>query len=90
MDPASEYILEANRVSAGAFINGPVWPDMKRAAMNRRPEAPDARDPSHIAAAKGHRRAGYEQCLADLEKLPFDVEVKAKNPFDSPALYEKD
>lgn len=90
MDQNSPYITEANRAAAGNFINGSLWPDIRRALWNRRPEVADPKDPSHIAAAKGHRRAAYEQCIADLEKLPFDVEVPIKNPFDNPALITQD
>lgn len=90
MDLNSQYILDANRAALGNLVNGPLWADAERALLNRRPEVPDPKDPSHIAAAKGHRRAGYEQCLADIKKLPFDAESTAKSPFESPALDTKD
>lgn len=90
MNADSIYITPALQKPAGDFVNSPTWHEVRRALMNRRPEVPDAKDPSHVAAAKGHRRAGYEQAITDIEKLPFETEPVVQDPFKSPALFTED
>lgn len=90
MDTYSIYINPANQKAAGEFVNGFLWAEFKRALLNRRPPAPEPKDPSHVSAGRGLVRSGYEQCLAEIEKLPFEVEQVAQDPFKTPALFVED
>lgn len=90
MNPDHPYIDPALQKAAADFVNGLLWREFKRALTARKPEEADTGDPTHVAAAKGHKRAGYEKCLEYFEKLPFEAPAEQKNPFQTPALYEKD
>lgn len=80
------YLNPANQKAAGELLNGILWADMKKCLLARRPEAADVKDPSHIAAAKGHARAAYEKCIEEIEKLPFDFPEEKRDAFDRPAI----
>lgn len=83
------YIAKENLAAALAFIRGPLWADMKRAAMDRRPNAADPAQPPHEAAARGFQRDAWEKAFAELEKLPFDPKPEeAPNPFERPAVQD--
>lgn len=80
------YLQPSNQKSAGELLNGVLWADMKKCLLLRRPEPADVKDPSHVAAAKGHARAAYEKCIEDFEKLPFEHPEEKKDVFDRPAV----
>jgi hypothetical protein len=54
--------------------------------LARRPLHPDDKDDVHVAAAKGHKRAGYEKAIEEIEKLPFEYVSEQKDPFSRPAV----
>lgn len=80
------YLRKENIEAAANLINSPLWSDLKRCLMERRPEAPVAIDLTHTAAAKGFERKGFELALEELEKLPFDKPVERVDPFNRPAV----
>ena len=80
------YLNNANKKAAGDFLNGVLWKDLKRCLEERRPPHPDAKDDIHVAAAKGHKRAGFEEAVAAIEKLPFEYSQDQENPFSRPAV----
>jgi len=80
------YLQKSNQKAAGEFLNGVLWADFKRCLLARRPPMPDAKDPSHIAAARGHQRAGFEQAIEAIEKLPFEFSEEPVSPFARPAV----
>lgn len=80
------YLKPANQKPAGDLLNGVLWADMKRCLMDRRPHPPEANDEPHIAAAKGHKRAGFEAAIDVIEKLPFEFNPDQKDPFSRPAV----
>lgn len=80
------YIAKENLAAALAFIRGPLWADMKRAALERRPPAADPAQPPHEAAARGFQRDAWERAFAELEKLPFEQPEVTKSPFERPAV----
>lgn len=82
------YLRKENLEAAATFLNSPLWTDIKRCLLERRPEAPLAIDAVHVAAAKGFERKGYEQALLDIEKLPFDLPTERVDPFSRPAVLE--
>ena len=84
------YLLPSNQKLLAELLASTLWQDVERCMRERYPEQPDPKDPSHIAAAKGHQRAGYDRYADELKKLPTDVETTAQNPFDSPAFDTKD
>ena len=47
---------------AGKFIRSPVWADIKRAMLVRRPPAADVEDQPHVAAAKGFKGLALDGC----------------------------
>lgn len=81
-----QFLQKENIQAAGLFVSGVLWQDFKRALMERRPEAAHVSDTPDVAAAKGHQRIGFEQCMALIEALPFEVPTEANNPFDRPAV----
>lgn len=82
------YLSKEYLDSAANFINSPLWKDIKRCLLDRRPESPQASDAIHTAAAKGFERKGYEQVISEIEKLPFDAPSVISNPFERPSITE--
>lgn len=82
------YLRKENLEAAASFLNSPLWADIKRCLLERRPDAPVAIDAVHTAAAKGFERKGYESAMADIEKLPFDLPAERLDPFNRPAVLE--
>lgn len=82
------YLRKENQKAALEFLNSPLWTDIKRCLLERRPEPPVPADPIHTAAAKGFERKGYENVISDIEKLPFEIPVEVQSPFDRPAITE--
>ncbi len=80
------YLQPSNQKAAGDFLNGTLWQDFKRCLLARRPPAPDASDEIHVAAAKGHARAGFEKAMEQFEKIPFEFSKEPPNPFQRPAV----
>jgi hypothetical protein len=75
-----------NQKLAGDFVNGLLWKEIKRVLFEREPESPSVKDEVHVAAAIGHKRAGYELAIAELEKIPFEHADEVPSPFDRPAV----
>jgi hypothetical protein len=82
------YLRKEHLEPALNLINSPLWADIRRCLLERRPDAPVAADPIHTAAAKGFERKGYEQAMLDVEKLPFELPVDRADPFNRPAITE--
>jgi hypothetical protein len=80
------YLHKDNLANAAALINSPLWNDIKRCLMDRRPDAAVAHDEVHTAAAKGFERKGFELAIVEIEKLPFDTPTVRVDPFDRPAI----
>jgi len=80
------FIAKDHLAPALAFIRSPLWADMKRAAMQRRPVAADPSQPPHEAAARGFQRDAWERAFDELEKLPFEQPEKQTDPYDRPAV----
>lgn len=81
-----KYLLPPHQKVLGEFINGPLWAAVKECMRDRAPEPPDTKDPSHIAAAKGHRRAQHDATIAAIEQLPFEQDETPQSPFMRPAV----
>lgn len=80
-------LLEPHKKALGEFVNGPLWKAVKELCVEERaPEVPDVKDPSHIAAAKGHQRAGFENAFRLIEALPFEKSEEPQSVWDRPAL----
>ena len=82
------YLLKDNLLPATNFINSPLWADIKRCLREREPKSADRTDLPHTAAAAGFERKGFEFAIEQIEFLPRDIEVKATDPFDRPAINE--
>lgn len=82
------YLRKENQEPAVNLLNSPLWADIKRCLLERRPEPPVPADAVHTAAAKGFERKGYEQAIQDIEKLPFDLPAEVQSPFNRPAITE--
>jgi hypothetical protein len=80
------YLQKTNQKAAGEFLNGPLWADFKRCLLDRRPPTPDAKEPSHTAAARGHQRAGFEAAIEAMERIPFEFPEEQRSPFARPAV----
>jgi hypothetical protein len=80
------YLRKENLEAAASLLNSPLWTDIKRCLLERRPDAPLAVDAIHTAAAKGFERKGYEAAITEIEKLPFDVLTERQDPFNRPAI----
>lgn len=80
------YLSPENRIVLGEFLGKPLWGEIKLCLLDRRPVAADTNDPSHVAAAKGHKRAGYEIALEAIEKLVVEYSEDAPDPFLRPAV----
>lgn len=81
-----KFLNPVNQKAAAAFINSQLWIDIRRALIARRPEAADVKDESHIAAAKGHKRAAWDELISTFEKMPFEVDEAVQDPFARPAV----
>jgi hypothetical protein len=82
------YLRRENQEAVLNFLNSPLWTDIKRCLLDRRPEPPIPADAVHTAAAKGFERKGYEMAISDIEKLPFEVPSEVQSPFNRPAIIE--
>ena len=82
------YLRRENQEAVLNFLNSPLWTDIKRCLLDRRPEPPIPADAVHTAAAKGFERKGYEMAISDIEKLPFEVLSEVQSPFNRPAIIE--
>lgn len=80
------YLRKENQEAVLNFLNSPLWVDIKRCLLERRPEPPVPADAVHTAAAKGFERKGYEAAISDIEKLPFDLPPEIQSPFNRPAV----
>lgn len=80
------FLLPSEQQALAAFVNGELWPRIKICLADRGPEAPDVKDPSHIAAAKGHQRAAFEAAIKAIESLPFEIDETPRSPFERPAV----
>lgn len=80
------YLRKENLDAAASFLNSPLWADIKRCLLDRRPDSPVSADPVHTAAAKGFERKGFEQALSEIEKLPFDFQSERADLFNRPAI----
>lgn len=81
-----KYLLDAHQKSLAEFINSQLWAEVKTCMRDRAPEKPDVKDPSHVAAAKGHQRAAFEHAIETIEGLPFDHDTTPSDPFARPAV----
>ena len=81
-----KYLTSDSQSVLAAFLVSPTWQQVRQCLMERRPEPPEAKDPSHIAAAKGHARHWFEACIAAIEKLPSEADATDENPFSRPAV----
>jgi hypothetical protein len=80
------YLLPPTQKTLADFINSAVWRETRMVLEERLGEQPHVSDPSHVAAAKGHRRAGAESIIKQIEQLPFEVPPEAENAFARPAV----
>lgn len=80
------HLQPTNQKAAGEFLHGILWADLKRCLLARRPVKPDAKDDIHVAAAKGHARAGFESAIEAIETLPFEFPAEQASPFARPAV----
>lgn len=80
------YLSEANQKLAGDFLNGPLWSDFRRCLLARRPQPADVKDEPHVSSAKGHKRAAWDEMIAEIEKLPFEHAETDSDPFERPAV----
>lgn len=81
-----EYLNKTVKPGALEFVNGPIWADIKRCLLSRRPSGPIPSDQPHEAAAKGFIRCEWDNVIAEIEKLPRDNEdATPSGLFDRPA-----
>lgn len=81
------FIAKDHLAPSLAFIRSPLWTDMKRAALQRRPAAADPSQAPHEAAARGFQRDAWENAFNELEKLPFEQPTAMPpDPFERPAV----
>jgi len=88
MSSTQPYIQKENINAAANFVGGPLWADFKRCLLQRKPESPAIGDEPNTAAAKGHQRTGFEKCIEEMERLPFEAPQEIVNPMDRPAIQE--
>lgn len=81
-----KYLLDAHQKALAEFINGQLWAEVKACLRDRAPEQPDVKDPSHVAAAKGHQRAAFDKTIGQIEALAFEHDDTPRNPFERPAI----
>ena len=87
----SQYLSPGNHKLVATFLASPLYLDVKSCLLARRPAAAAATDEIHVAAAKGHIRAGFEAMIAELEKLPLESDpAGVPDPFQRPALDTRD
>jgi len=82
------YLRKENLEAAATLINSPLWADIKRCLLARRPDAPVSADAIHTAAAKGFERKGFESAISAIELLPFEVSEERDDPFNRPAVFD--
>lgn len=83
------YLNPVHAKAASELLNSPLWADIKRCLMDRRPDAPEPIDKLRTMAAKGFERKGFELAIQEFEKLPYEVPpVGETAPFDRPAVME--
>lgn len=80
------YLQKTNTKAVADFINSPAWADCKRCLYARRPPSPATKDPTHVSAAAGHQRAGYEAAIEAIERIPFEFETEQQSPFARAAV----
>lgn len=85
---STRYLQKENITAAGMLVTGPLWQDIKRCLMERRPEAATTSDDPNTASAKGHQRNGFEKAIAEIEELPYDIAAEVNNPLDRPSITE--
>jgi len=81
-----KVLLPPQQKEVAALINSQLWASVKLCLKDRMCEAADVKDEPHVAAAKGHKRAAFEECIEAIEALPFDVQESEMNPFERPAV----
>lgn len=84
------YLRPDSLKAAAEFLNSPLWADIKDCLRARKPEKPGATDASHVAAHRAFQRVGFEECIEEIENLPFDIEEIRRDPLDRPALDPRD
>lgn len=84
------YLRESNLKAAAAFLESPLWADFKRCLAARKQAEANVDDPSTTAAHKGFKRDGFDDCISEIEKIPFDIAPVVADPFQRPALDTKD
>ena len=82
------YLRKELLIPAAEFLNSPLWQDIKKCLLDRRPDSPVSADQPHVAAAKGFERKGFEEAISALEALPFDAAPERVDPFNRPAILE--
>lgn len=80
------HLQKAYRGVVLEFINGPAWRDVKECLKARMPVSPDPLEPSHVSAARGHQRAGFEKAIDAIEKMPLEFDQDKADPFARPAV----
>lgn len=80
------FLLPQHQKALAEFINSPLWAEVRLCLEDRKTEVPDVRDPSHIAAAKGHQRAGAEKIILAIENLHTQTDDSGASPMDRPAV----
>ncbi len=80
------YLLPSSAKTLAEFMASPLWAEIRLCMDERKPEAPDTKDPSHVAAAKGHRRTGFEEAFIKLKNLPLEFAQEQQSPFARPAV----
>lgn len=88
MSQDQPFLQKDNVNPAAVFVGGPLWADIKRCLLQRKPASPLVNDSADIAAAKGHQRTGFEKAIEELEGLPFEVQTQIMNPMDRPAIQD--
>lgn len=87
----SEYLNKELLKPAAEFVNGPVWAEIKRCLLARKPSGANFNDEPHVAAAKGFARDSWDKVIEEIEKLPRDIEdAKPDGIFDRPAIDPRD
>lgn len=83
------YLKPAHAQAALELLNSPLWTDIKRCLLDRRPDAPEPGDKLRTMAAKGFERKGFEFAIQQIERLPFEnAPAEPTAPFERPAVTE--
>ena len=87
----SEYLNKETLKGAAEFVNGPIWADIKRVLLARKPSGANFNDEPHVAAAKGFARDAWDRVIEEIERLPRDLPDKPPDGlFDRPAIDPRD